>query len=438
MVCALSFSCSKSTYLDSRYDYSLVIPSSLDDLRQLLDNARVMNGINGFGAIPVLSEVASDDYYLTDEVFDRRTEQCKKLYLWDSAPFSGTGEILDWAYPYRAVYYANTVLEHLGKVPATDPALADELRGSALFHRSFAFYHLAQVFAPPYAEHHLSETAIYLRQGSDINEPLRLASVQETYGRILADLEASTPLLPLSATYKTRPSRAAAYALLARIHVSMRSYPEALAYADSCLALTDVLMDYNDLVPQATFPVPRFNAEVIFHSMMNFRHAGQETIHAFGNTMVDAGLYNEYQVHDLRKDVFFRPYGDGFTFGGSYDGTQYLFGGLATDEVYLIRAECLARAGRWQEGMGVLNALLETRYERETYSPLVAGSKESALESVLMERRKQLVFRGVRWSDLRRFHLEGMPQALSRRIGDANHPLPDNRQPFTFPHPPKF
>src|SRR5690606_14179452 len=91
------------------------------------------------------------------------------------------------------------------------------------------------------------------------------------------------------------------------------------------------------------------------------------------------------------------------TYRGSYDGSPYLFSGLALDEMHLIKAECLARLDLVDESMKTMNELLVKRNE-SSFIPMEASSSEDAVEKVMIEKRKQLVFRGIRWSDLRRLN----------------------------------
>ncbi|MFP9100715.1 RagB/SusD family nutrient uptake outer membrane protein [Flavobacterium sp. RHBU_24] len=95
--------------------------------------------------------------------------------------------------------------------------------------------------------------------------------------------------------------------------------------------------------------------------------------------------------------------GNGHSYWGSYDGSPLPFSGIATDEIYLIKSECLARAGKFTEAMQVLNTLLEKRWIAGTFFPLSATGT-AALDIILSERRKELVLRGLRWSDLRRLN----------------------------------
>src|SRR5690606_21140365 len=130
------------------------------------------------------------------------------------------------------------------------------------------FYHLAQLFAPPYQQGGTDALpGIPLRLSPDINEPSYRATLSETYARIVADLKAAVPLLPDLPPVKTQPSKAAAYAALSRVYLTMQHYAEARAYADSCLRLQPALIDYNRLDTLSAQPqFPALNEEVIFHA----------------------------------------------------------------------------------------------------------------------------------------------------------------------------
>src|SRR5690606_36483702 len=83
-----------------------------------------------------------------------------------------------------------------------------------------------------------------------------------------------------------------------------------------------------------------------------------------------------------------------------------------------------------------LNRLLETRWQVGTYVPFHADNQEDALRSILGERRKELIFRGVRWSDLRRLNRdERFSTTLIRVIDDGTssttYTLPPNDLGYT-------
>src|SRR5690606_32083569 len=124
---------------------------------------------------------------------------------------------------------------------------------------------------------------------------------------------------------------------------------------------------------------------VIFHSTQNL--FGIRT-----DAYVNADLYASYDDNDLRKIVFVNNDWGVPIFKGWYTGSSRLFSGIATDEVYLTRAECYARLGDKQKALADLNTLLEKRWVTGTFTPLAANTAEEALQMILTERRKELLF----------------------------------------------
>jgi hypothetical protein len=55
----------------------------------------------------------------------------------------------------------------------------------------------------------------------------------------------------------------------------------------------------------------------------------------------------------------------------------------------------------------------------------------------LLERRKELCFRGLRWQDLRRLNKEPeYAKTLTRKIDGITYTLPPNDPKYVFPIPP--
>ena len=81
------------------------------------------------------------------------------------------------------------------------------------------------------------------------------------------------------------------------------------------------------------------------------------------------------------------------------------WGEVNTSELYLIAAECAARAGDKATALERLNALRDNRIEGNT--PLDAADADEALRLVLDERRRELVFIDyLRLADLKRLNRE--------------------------------
>src|SRR5690606_20876408 len=134
---------------------------------------------------------------------------------------------------------------------------------------------------------------------------------------------------------------------------------------------------------------------------------------------VDTVLYNEFSGDDLRKKYFFIKNSNGsIRFRGSYTGTPNPFTGLAVDEVVLSKAECMVRSGNVEDALMWLNHLLVNRFPVDKFDPVIEQDAGTLLKMTLLERRKQLMFRDVRWMDLKRLNLDPRFQTTLKRTVD--------------------
>ncbi|MGN6494219.1 MAG: RagB/SusD family nutrient uptake outer membrane protein [Agriterribacter sp.] len=431
LLLALSVSHCKK-YLEAKPDKKLAIPSTVEDLQALLDNADKLNQMT-----PSADEASADDYYLNQSTYNALIVPSQQVYIWENPPSLIFGDD-DWARIYNSVYTPNVCLDALPAVARTaeNGVAWDNVKGSALFFRALGFFRAAVIFASAWdATTADTDDGIVLRLTSDFNEPSVRATLRQTYDQILSDLRTAAPLLPVTPRHVNRPSRTAAYGLLARVFLSMRAYDSCYKYASSCLELKDDLLDYRNPadvnIDNVFAPFTQFNKEVIFSSTL-----GTYTYEAVypGYARVDSAFYDSYHVDDLRRYAYFTDlFGDGYSFQGTYDGTfSALFLGLAVDEIYLMRAETHARAGRIGQAMADLNHLLLHRFREGSFTPLEAGTPAEALQLVLAERRKELLFRGLRWMDIKRLNREGAGITLTRRINGQTYTLPPNDKRYAL------
>lgn len=421
--------CKKSAFLDTKSNSSISIPTSIADCQALMDNDNVMNG---YGAgYPSLGEIGSDDYYVDNNFYSQYTPTDQNAVIWAADTYTG-GEVNDWDLPYRTVLYSNVALKALKNYTPTADQLDsfNNAMGSACFFRGFAYFQLAQIFTKPYDDGtaDTDPLGLPLRNTTDIDEKFTRDSLLNTYKQIIGDLSAAIPLLPGIPTSITRPSRAAAYAMLARTYLSMRKYSNALLYADSCLQIRHALMDYNDVIPGGALPFTRTNPEVIFGAVM-FPTGPC----AINRSFTDSLLLASYQSADMRKTLFFNR--DRFI--GVYDDDGYMFCGLATDEMYLTRAECYARTGNIDAAMNDLDSLMIKRMSTGAFTPYTAADANDALQQILQERRKELLYRGLRWTDLRRLNMDASTATtLTRTVAGTIYTLSPNSPRYVYYIPP--
>ena len=428
-------SCKKQDdFLNAKPNDSFSIPSTLEDLSLLLNNEELFNAF----ADPAFGAMCGEEYYvLTPFWISLSSPIAKNCYIWSTDIYGGTQFVSDWDQSYQQIYYANTVLDYLPPIGRNEQNQAqyDNVKGSALFLRAYSHYNLVQIFAMPYDSTTFAKAlGIPIKLSSDPNIKSYRSTIKEVYEQIITDAKSSVNLLPNFSTKPTAVSKWAAYAFLARVYLAIRDYEQAYSYADSCLNLKTVLTDYELLNPQSNSISSNFLEEDIYHrTLTNY------SIHrSFNGTFIDSTLLSQYDKDDLRLTKFFRTNNGGLRFRGSYDFKGFAYSGLAVDEILLIRAESAARTGKVQEGLKDLNLLLQNRYKKGTFIPLVFQQPSTLLARILLERRKELYLRGLRWTDLRRLNLEDEHKiTLTRIINNVTYKLVPKDKKYALPIPNK-
>ncbi|MDR6785260.1 tetratricopeptide (TPR) repeat protein [Pedobacter africanus] len=421
------YSCKK--YLEAVPDSKLAIPTTLEDFQAILDYTETFNA-----EYPNLLELASDDYYIKNDVFNRTSNIENDTYLWKK----NETHLTPWFKQYDKVNRANIVLDEMVKIKTSaNSENYKSIKGQAYFYRAYSFYLLSQLYGYPY-DHRtsISDLGIPLRLTSDINVPSKRSTVQECFNRIITDLQAAIDLLPVQQNFKTRPSKGAALGVLAKVYLSMGDYTKATEYADKLLRLHSKLIDYNSLDSTAVAPFSIFNDEVLFHSTGAFASFLQAWV-----VNIDSSLLNSYHSEDLRKAMFFSKKNDEtYSFKGGYDGYYFgltrIFLGIAVDEIYLIRAEGNARMGNLEMALNDLNLLISKRWKVNKFKPFISSSQDEIINWILLERRKELVFRGLRWQDLRRLMKDPGREIVPKRvINNKIYELLPNSLRYTFAIP---
>lgn len=415
-------------FLDERPNKEILIPTSEEDIRALLDNDSELNLVPAFGLL------SSDDLVMTDGGWaSLRTEEEQNAYLWREEIWP-VGGAADWSRIYRLIFIANVVLEQADKLPESSEL--NRMKAEAHFHRAHAHFMLAQIFSPAYQQGiNDQDLGIPLRMNSEILERSPRVPLQTYYDAVLNDLEQAFEFLPVFENIKTRPTQLAVKALLSRIYLTIGNYSLAEEAADWVIGRPEVsLIDYQTLNPDTNYPFVKYNDEVIFHSVLI--SSGFASV---SNTQVwiNPELMERYQPGDLRKSLFgqLRPNG-GYTFKGQYSGNFSRFGGLALDEIYFIKSECLARRNELGEAAAILNELLEKRFVPGEYLPFDQGISDETLEWILEEKRKSLVYRGINWIDLRRLNTEpAFQRTLTRQINGETVTLGPQSKKYVLPIP---
>lgn len=425
-------------WLNKKRQKSDVVPETLYDFQALLDNTMLMNSI-----YPTIGLVGCDNFYFPEENITSLDVIERNAYLWNKDIF-GNENSIDYSNGYNIISWANIVLERLQTFyPASNISESNNIKGQALFYRSIIFYELANTFCKPYNGPTAStDLGLCVRLKSDIHHIEQRSSVQQTYNQMIDDLKTAAALLPVTPLYRTRPCKPAALALLSRVYLLMDDYERARSYADSSLSYFNDLMDFNDGSVSLSKPYrfPKFNegnAEIIFYAS----GAGYGAFipnEASNHSYIDSLFLKAYSENDLRKDYFFSVIEPGKAkFRGTYTGNDRTFTGIATNEIYFIRAECNARLNNIDLALADLNKVLERRHKQNSYSNFVSTDREEVLRKVLEERRKEFPATGqIRWQDLRRLNKDPrFSKTLHRNVHGIIYSLNPDDPRYVYPLP---
>lgn len=422
-------------YLDEKPIASLEVIDAIPKAQALLDNHRLMAE-----QFPFMDVCSADEFYVTPTVYSGLPDYERATYSWAKQGIYPVGST-DWDLVFRKIYRCNVVLESLEKMErhSGDDSAWKATRANALMIRGSNFLMAAKIWCNSYdVSTAQSDLGLPLRLDEDFEKPSVRSNLEETYRQIILDLKESAIHLPERPVHVVRPSKAAAFAMLARCYLSMRVYDSAGHYADLSLQLQNQLYDYNLVLnPGGNYPLgPQYTHPEI---VMSFATNGPPGMLQPNRARIDSNLYSMYESNDLRKSLYFVNNTDGSQrFKGSLMGSNVLFQGPTVAEMVLIRSECLARRNDQvsrNQALQLLNQLLEKRYLSGTFIPIQYANPQELLDKILAERQKELIFRGERWSDIKRLNKEGRNIILRRWVNDEWIQLNPNSLRYATPIP---
>ena len=401
------------------------IPTTVEDYENLL-NSMVVVTYGDFNA-----DLLTDDAYLPEgepgNLFTKQALTARRIYTFQKDVFTEQDNDVLWSETYKRVFYFNTVIGEI--MDATEGTEKDKrsIRAEALVGRASEFLLLVNAYAVHYDQKTASaDPGIPLVMRADISEKTDRNTVQQSYDRIIQDLEEALPDLPEEPKItRFRASKAAATALLARAYLYMGDYEKAKQYADQTLSYYDVLVDMNNY--QVTVPGPFEyvpGAPLGWTDIPDGQHnpesiLSRHFLKPFGlgmNVCASKELTSLFDNNDRRWVLYYAngwPPAPPYNYFDQYGVKIYLRGDyynncISTPEIYLTRAECEARQGNLEAAIKDLNALRVNRISPEVYEDYSLttfnNDPEKVLEAVLTERRRELAFQGLRIADLKRLN----------------------------------
>lgn len=346
-----------------------------------------------------------------DELIDYEgSERSIPLYTNNLLPNSGPIDDI-WSQAYEYIYAGNAILEGIGGAVGLSEAVKKQLNGEAKFARAFNYLYLTNLFG---------DVPLLLSTDYRKNAVAQRKSQTEVYDQIVKDLwEAEDSLSPdyvgadgtTISVERLRPCKAAATALLARVHLYLGDYEKAESYAASVIENPMFQLDESAALDQVFLNT---SSEAIWQL---------STGSSWGNTYegfiyvltsppyqvaLSSQLLSAFETGDKRKDNWIGMYTDGinswyfpFKYKIQYDPSNPRENVmvLRLAEQYLIRAEARAQQGDLDGAQEDLNVIRN----RAGLPNTTATDKASLLAAILHERQVELFLEwGHRWLDLKR------------------------------------
>lgn len=384
----------------------IIIAEDIGDYEAILNDEKVVLPFGRNGEV----------IYPTDDVRDyglspqNQTSVKGNIYFWREYINDEKEAPEVWSLMYNNIANLNLVTEEVLTANGGSEQKKKQFYAEAMLSKVFCYYHLLSFFAPAYEKSTApSLYGVPYVTSTDVSQPEpKRPTLEESYAQMIEDATNAIPDLPLVNINKSRPTKAAAYGMLARIYMSMGDFENALKYADMVLDAGGEILDYNDYAG-AELPSAAFSPEELW--LKYSYNIGYK----YSNELLDHYNLNA----DLRIALNAKQADDGsYTFGGS-DITN-VNRGISYAEIFLDKAECLARKGDVSGALEIVNnKIRKNRFAPADYVALRAATKEEAIYAVLEERRRELAFKGLRWSDMKRLDIEGRMPAVKRYANDG-------------------
>ncbi|AQG81952.1 RagB/SusD family nutrient uptake outer membrane protein [Spirosoma montaniterrae] len=383
----------------------------------------------------ILGEMHSDNTYYARNVLFGAVENTQNIADFAVPKSNGVTPnnpvLQQFRLDYQIIARTNEVLSRIDKVTFSSADLKNNLKGQALFLRSFAYFELVRYFG---------RVPIHLEPATGRTDAAKpLATVEEVYALIVKDVSEAIPLLPNKA--KQEPGRVtsgAAKTLLANVYMHQKKWAEAEALMRDVVTNDTyrLMPDYNEAFSFTS--ANKNNAESVFEVQYLEGPAGfnGNQIYLFvpapitaaelapitgtsnpqplsqeNNNIPTPDIIAAYEPGDKRKDIsigsvvlsqslrdnktypyikkYARPHAQHQNTGQNWPVYRYA-------EVLLFLAEAQMEQGKLGEAITYLNQVRT----RAGLAPATASTQAALRNAIYQERRVELAFENKRWFDL--------------------------------------
>lgn len=321
--------------------------------------------------------------------------------------FLGSGDSGPYGKSYGSIARYNLILQNIDKIPDASPEQRARLKAEARTLRAFQHFVLLNLYARAYNPSTAAgDNAICIKKDFDLETLEKPVTVAAAYDFIETELRQSVNDLAQYPDNAFHPSKAFGFGLLAKLHLHKREFTKAKEAARQSLAINNYIFDlvkyYQDGSKE---PVDISMQENLYYGITG------NTNDAPYNYVISKAMVEMLGNQDTRMLALFsttmpaiQPGSGTAAFNKNVAGPLrfcYNTAGMRTTEVYLTLAECLCREGNVNDAMELVNDIRKKRM-LPGYVAATAATPAAALDTVLLERRKELLFGHNRFFDQKR------------------------------------
>ena len=356
-----------------------------------------------------------------------------------------------WNQYYEFLGGINLVIKGISTATGDNEDLRNYVMGEALVWRAFGYYKLLQYYSP-YKNNEYG-IPVYLTPDENIGTAMPKRETQEhVFKQILGDCQHALTLLETTPTNDWNCAYRYDFinAMMASIYTwkAGSGAAEATDWSNAAKCATEAMQGRQltnsvDEIRQmfdcyqVTMETFMVSDEFYFRIMDGDNRCIMNLVDSYYECyyLVDGranpDYYNKFMDGDIRKEAYFSEDGalsDKYNLIGASDGGCLIPFRLA--EMYLIKAEALARQGNLGEAASVLRQFKQARYTGDIEVP--TGEKE-LMREILDERLREFYMENdFRWLDMKRLGVK-----VTRTVQGERHVLEPDDFRYTFPIPNK-
>lgn len=373
------------------------------------------------------------------------------MVTWDESIDRGALTLTDATYSdlYGIVNgVANVLILKADEVTGDAQALK-ALKAEGQVIRAFMHFYLVNLYAKSYDPvKAASAGGVPYVEDLDFIKPNEKQTVKVVYEKIMADLNAATvsdalPNIPLNSQ---RVGKGLLYALKAKVLLYLRDYTGALENANAALAIHRAIEDQRPLIPAPNGP------GVALSAFRNRLTAANNIFYAYSssswpflttpsaeilNEVYEPGAILSMQIGVNRANTYFYTTPNNNNMAGLPETSGAYAqnnGGFTTEDVMFIKAECLIRSNRVNEGLDLINQIRERRIF--PYTALTATDDVEAMLILQKLYRIEFLFSGKSFFELKRWNTEGTyPVVMKKNLLGKEYILSPDSPLWVYPFP---